>query len=138
MTDQSFEEFLGQQRPRVATAFVNGDSGPLREILAATDPATFFGPGGGTEYGWSGVLAGNEQAAKQFQPGGTTKLEVFHSGRDGELGYWTGLQHALVRVEGKSEPVPMTLRVTEIFRRDSGAWKLMHRHADPLTEAKKG
>ncbi len=136
MAEQSFEDFMNHDRPRVAAAFVNGDPGPLREISVSTDPATFFGPGGGVEHGWADVLAGNEKAARQFQRGGTTELEVFHSGRDGQLGYWTGLQHAVVRVEGKSEPVPMTLRVTEIFRRENGAWKLMHRHADALAEAK--
>lgn len=136
MADQSFEEFMEHQRPRVAAAFVNGDPGPLREISAAADPATFFGPGGGIEHGSAQVLAGNEKAARQFQTGGTTELEVFHNGHDGQLAYWTGLQRAVVRIEGKSEPVPMTLRVTEIFRRENGAWKLMHRHADPLAEAK--
>jgi ketosteroid isomerase-like protein len=136
MADQSFEEFMEHQRPRVAAAFVNGDPGPLREISATADPATFYGPGGGIEHGSAHVLAGNDKAAKQFQRGGTTELEVFHNGHDGQLAYWTGLQHAVVRLEGKAEPVPMTLRVTEIFRRESGAWKLMHRHADPLTEAK--
>lgn len=133
MADQPFEAFMEQQRPRVAAAFVNGDPGPLREISASTDPATFFGPGGGVEHGWSHVLDRNEKASRQFQPGGTTELEVFHSGSDGELGYWTGLQRSVVRIAGKSEPVSMALRVTEIFRLENGTWKLMHRHADPLT-----
>jgi len=26
----------------------------------------------------------------------------------------------------------MVLRVTHVFRRDAGAWRLVHRHADPL------
>jgi ketosteroid isomerase-like protein len=136
MANQSFEEFLEQHRPRVAAAFVNGDPGPLKEISATTDPATFFGPSGHIERGSSQVLAGNEKASRQFQRGGTTELEVLHSGRDGDLGYWTGLQHATVRLEGKPDPVPMTLRVTEIFRREKGEWKLMHRHADALAGAK--
>lgn len=135
MTDQSFEDFM-EQRRRVAAAFVSGDSEPLREISTSADPATFFGPGGGVEQGAAHVLAGNETAARQFQRGGTTELEVLHSAADGDLAYWTGRQHATVRVEGHAEPMSMSLRVTEVFRRERGAWKLIHRHADPLAETK--
>ena len=135
MGDTSFESFM-QQRRRVAAAFVNGDPGPLREISTSADPASFFGPGGGAEQGASHVLAVNEAGARQFQAGGTTRLEVLHCAADGKLGYWTGWQDATVRTENQREPVPMKLRVTEIFRRENGTWKLVHRHADPLAEAK--
>ncbi|MBL8270034.1 YybH family protein [Steroidobacter sp.] len=135
MAEQSFEEFL-QHRRRVATAFVNGDPKPLREISASTDPATFFGPGGGLEHGNAQVVAGNEKAARQFQKGGSTELELLHSGSDGDLGYWTGFQHASLNLEGHVAPTPMKLRVTEVFRREKGQWKLMHRHADPLADVK--
>jgi ketosteroid isomerase-like protein len=59
-----------------------------------------------------------------------TDIVVLHGGSDNRFAYWTGWQHASVRVEGREEPVPMRLRVTEIFRRDEGEWKLIHRHAD--------
>jgi ketosteroid isomerase-like protein len=136
MADSSFNLFM-QQRRSVAAAFVNGDPSPLREISTATDPATFFGPGGGVEQGATHVLEINETGSNQFQRGGTTELEVLHSGADGDLGYWTGWQNATVRVAGKAEPMPMRLRVTEVFRREAGVWKLIHRHADPLAEKAK-
>jgi len=133
MADNSFESFM-QQRRRVAAAFVNGDPAPLRDISTVHDPATIFGPGGGIEEGARQVLEVNEAASHQFH-GGTTDLVILHSGADGRFGYWTGWQSASVRVEGRAEPVPMKLRVTEIFRRDGGEWKLIHRHADMQSEA---
>jgi ketosteroid isomerase-like protein len=132
MAHTSFESFM-QTRRRVAAAYVNGDPKPLSEISTANDPATFFGPGGGIEQGAAHVVEVNEAGSYRFHDG-TTELEVLHSGSDGNLGYWTGYQNASVRTDGKDAPTAMKLRVTEIFRRENGEWKLIHRHADPLAE----
>jgi ketosteroid isomerase-like protein len=32
------------------------------------------------------------------------------------------------------QPRPLTLRCTQVYRRVNGEWKVVLRHADPLTE----
>ena len=130
-----FTAFLDQRR-QVAKAYVNGDTGPLGEIATQANPATFFPPHGGHEDGAGHVTAVNARGARSFTAGSETTLEILHSDASGELAYWTGLQHATVRFVGKDEPVEMHLRITEVFRREDGDWKMIHRHADPLAEAK--
>lgn len=132
--DDDFTAFL-ERRRAVAQAYVNGDAGPLGEIATQSNPASFFPPNGGRETGAGHVTAVNARGSRGFAEGGQTTLEILHGGADGDLAYWTGLQHAVVLMAGKPDPVEMHLRVTEVFRREDGEWKMIHRHADTLVEA---
>ncbi|MBO9710966.1 MAG: nuclear transport factor 2 family protein [Caulobacter sp.] len=132
--DDDFTAFL-ERRRAVAQAYVNGDAGPLGEIATQSNPASFFPPNGGRETGAGHVTAVNARGSRSFGEGGETTLEILHGQASGDLAYWTGLQHAVVRLNGHSDPVATHLRVTEVFRREDGEWKMIHRHADTLVEA---
>jgi len=130
-TTTNFDDFL-RQREAAARAYVQGDSDPVDRISDGAGTATFFGPDGGVIKGGPAMRKSFKEGASHFLPASTSELEILDSGDDGDLGFWTGIQHATVRVKGKDEPVPYELRITEIFRREHGAWKLVHRHADPM------
>jgi ketosteroid isomerase-like protein len=130
MSDTDFGIFFQQQRKQAAEAYTNGDSEPVLELIPERGPATFHSPRGDTVNGATAVADRFESDAKSFRPGGETEMEVLQSDESGELAFWTGFQHAKVKMEDQDHPVDMAIRVTEIFRREDGEWKMILRHAD--------
>jgi len=51
----------------------------------------------------------------------------------GDPAYLLEIERIRVKVGGAREPAPSSLRVTTIFRREEEGWKILHRHADPIT-----
>ena len=133
---ESFDSFM-RKRTEAARAYVNGDAAPLDRMVAQSGPASFFPPNGGTERGAKEVSARYDRDARLFGKGGETQLEVLQSAAAGDVGFWTGFQSAQVKMGSGSEPITMKLRITELFRRIDGEWKMVHRHADPLAEPAK-
>jgi ketosteroid isomerase-like protein len=43
------------------------------------------------------------------------------------------IERPKAKVGGREEITPFTLRATMIFRPEDGEWKIVHRHADPIT-----
>ena len=113
-------------------AFVQGDAAPFAALWSQGDDVTIFGGWGAYERGWDAVGPRLGWAASRFA-GGRVAYEPLAAGSSGDLGYAIGLERGQVRVAGSGEPRPLLLRVTHIFHREEGQWKLIHRHADPIT-----
>ena len=133
MTGQAddFGEFM-RERERAAGAYVAGDGGPVDALATDAAPASFFGPDGGVVTGPAAIREAYRSGARMFATGGQSRLEVFDARASGDVAYWCGIQHATVRLASDGSTVEMPLRITEIFRRENSAWRLVHRHADRL------
>ena len=129
------EDFLGSVLPRLTeadTALHNGDSAPRIAIWSHHDPVTLFGAvlmGSG----WTEIQQVFESLASRFS-NGSYEYEVIAAGASGDLGYVVGIEHSTVSVGGAT-PEAYELRVTEVFRREDGEWKVVHRHADPMPDS---
>jgi len=126
-----FEQFM-KQRDDAARAYVRGNAAPLGRIVTHSSPATFFAPMGGYVQDADGVNSRYEHDAEAFESDSDSHFEILHMAASDGIAYWTGFQRASARMRGRSEPVSFNLRVTELFRREGGDWKLIHRHADSL------
>lgn len=128
---ESFRKFL-KEREKASQAYVGGDGEPLVKVSATKSPATFFSPGGDLTEGAKKIAARYKKDAEAFESADENKFKTLQMSADESIAFRVGLQKSVVTLKGKKKPVPMTLRVTEIFRRDDGDWKLVHRHADFL------
>lgn len=131
--NSDFRDFVAfmTTRASAAQAFVNGNAEPMSSLLTRSSPATFFGPGGGVDEGPEQVYSIFKIQAAPFESG-QSDFQIHQMAANGELAYWVGLQRVSARQFGKPETAQFNLRVTELFRKESGQWKLVHRHADSL------
>jgi len=108
-------------------SMLNGDASPLFNIWSHGETVTTMHPVGGREVGWDQVRGSWEQVAK-IVSGGQIKLEDQFVQIIGDVAYELGVEHGQYTLAGK--PVAADYRVTNIYRRESGAWKIVHHHAD--------
>lgn len=128
MNNEDFYDFINR-REQAAQAYVNGDAAPV-EALTSDEAATFFSPRGDVVEGPAAVKDRFVRDAASFDAGGETHFEVLQVAASGDLGYLVGLQKATARLNGLGAPVAFDLRITEIYGRQNGVWKMLHRHAD--------
>ena len=55
-----------------------------------------------------------------------------------EFAYVLLIERDKVKVGASEDTAPSALRVTMIFRPEEGTWKVVHRHADPITTPQSG
>ena len=110
-------------------ALVNGDPEPRLAMTATQDPVTIFGAKVPVRRGWDEVSEVLRWLAERWSNATDYRFDLVAAGASGDLAYMVGFEHIANTVVG--DPVePYTLRVTHIFRREDGEWKIAHRHAD--------
>jgi ketosteroid isomerase-like protein len=127
------DDFLAAAMPRLTeaeTALHNGDAGPRMAMWSRTDPVTLFGAALGGR-GWAEIGPIFERLGASFSNCTAHKNEVLAAGASGDLAYTVAFEHTTASVNG-APPQPYMLRVTTVFRREDGDWKIVHRHGDPL------
>jgi len=85
--------------------------------------------------GWEQVAETAERAASQFRDGEMVGFETVAKYVTPELAYVVHIERAKAKVGGGEDITPIALRATMIFRPEDGTWKIVHRHADPITTA---
>jgi ketosteroid isomerase-like protein len=109
-------------------ALHNGDPAPRLAMWSTTDPVTLFGAGT-TKSGPDEVRRFFRWLGSRFSNCTSYRFELVAAGVSEELAYTVGFEHTSVSMDG-TPLEPYTLRVTHLYRREDGEWKIVHRHGD--------
>jgi ketosteroid isomerase-like protein len=115
-----------------------GNPGAFLELYSDRDDATLANPYGPPVRGRAQIEEAGRGAAANYRDGRAIKFENFAKRLTADLGYILEIERFEVKVAGSDEVTPVALRVTSIFCPENGTWKLLHRHADPITTARPG
>lgn len=127
--DPSFPAFLTRFETGLSR-FVNGDPWTWSQHVSRSADASILGGFGGYEVG-DHVASRYAWAASQFEESGASvEVEYLSTVVAGDLACTVSIERSRVKMRGRAKPESMALRVTQVFRREDGAWKLLHRHAD--------
>jgi ketosteroid isomerase-like protein len=130
------DEFLAAALPPLTaadTAIHNGDAGPRIALWSRKDPVTLFGALQ-IRSGWREIAPIFEMLAARFSNCESFEYEVIAAGVSNDLAYIAGVEHTTAAI-GDAAPQAYALRVTTIFRREGGEWRVVHRHADPVPDS---
>ena len=134
MTAEDDVERLIEQYQLALGEFVKGNPEPVKKLYSHRDDVTLANPLGPPARGWEQVAATVERAASNFRDGEFLSAEIIERNATPELAYAVWLERAKAKVSGEEDIfAPIALRVTMIFRPEEGTWKVVHRHADPIT-----
>ena len=105
----------------------NGDARSMADCWSHDASVTTMHPIGGREIGWDQVRASFEGVAGVASDGRVSlrdqRIEVV-----GDLAYEIGVEQGEFTVAG--ERLSIEHRVTNIYRREVGGWKIVHHHTD--------
>ena len=113
--------------------FVKGDAEPAKELFSRKDDVTLANPLGPPARGWDEVTKTIEHAASTIRDGEILGFEIVSKLVTPELAYVVWIERVEAKMGGSDDLTPFALRVTMIFRPEDGEWKVVHRHADPIT-----
>ena len=118
---------------RAGREITNGNPEAYKRLYSRRDDVTLANPFGPPVRGWSEVSATLDRAAAVYRDGEVVGFDNVSTGIGSDLAYTVEVESYRARVGGADEIAAVTVRVTTIFRREEGTWRVVHRHADPIT-----
>jgi ketosteroid isomerase-like protein len=132
-TVDDVDQLLEQWHP-ASGEFLKGNPEPVKKMWSHREDVTLANPFGPPVRGWEQVAQVIDRAASQVRDGELDSVEIVERQVTPEVAYVVQIERPEAKIGGVEDITPFSLRVTMIFRpEEEGEWKIVHRHADPIT-----
>jgi ketosteroid isomerase-like protein len=108
----------------------------MQMMFSHREDVSFANPFGPPARGWDEVARTMERAASNLSDGGMVAFEEVAKYVTSELAYTVLLERQKAKIGGREDITPFNLRVRMVYRPEGDTWKVVHRHADPITTAR--
>ena len=105
----------------------NGNADSMEDIWSHDSSTTILQPIGGRTVGWDDVREAYRDIA-QIAETGYVKLDDQIIQIIGDVAYEVGVERGQATFAGNE--VTLDYRVTNIYRKEAGGWKIIHHHTD--------
>jgi ketosteroid isomerase-like protein len=136
MSTPELEEFRTQflaRQTEAEEAVIQGEIEPRLELWSRRDPVSLFGAWGPCKTGWDEVSRIFGWVASRFSDPGFSRSDFHYDVEvadvSGDMAYTVGFERFKASPDG-GPPEQVTVRVTHVYRRENGEWKIVHRHGD--------
>jgi ketosteroid isomerase-like protein len=113
--------------------FMRGSCEGVKPLYSKAEDVTLGNPFGPVVKGWDRVEDAMERAAKNYRDGKAVGFDNVSTVVTAELALLVEIERLRSKVADQTEMSDLALRVTTILRPEEGTWKIIHRHADPIT-----
>lgn len=111
-------------------AMFTGEVEPMKSIWSHAADVTYMGPMGGIETGWDAIFAVWEQQAA-LNLGGNVEPQNIHITYNENLAVVQCLEEGN-NLNTNGNPEHVSIRATNVFRKEAGVWKMIGHHTDLL------
>src|SRR5215208_6713703 len=119
---------------RAQREFLRGNPEPVKDLFSQREDVTLANPYGPPVRGWEQVSKAVEHAASLHSYGTFVEWQIVAKYVTAELAYVVQIERAEAKIGAREEISPLAVRATMNFRpEEDGEWKIVHRHADPIT-----
>jgi len=112
---------------------LNGDPSGYAALFADRGDITLGNPFGPFGKGRAEVLKALNNAATKYKHGTVVAVDRVALYGDGRFVCLVEIEHDRAKLGSSSEFSEFAARVTSLYEKTGGRWKLIHRHADPIT-----